>query len=249
MNEVSILDRKVYAIPEAANLLGVNAYTLRYWLHGRRGQRPAEPVLRQKRQVDNKLLSWGEFIEAGHLVAYRRLDASLQQLRDYVADWRNFKRVAYPLAYLKPYVGPNSELLDHSPDGATWRHRDGQHQIASYKEFRTEAEFTLPGSPTDVQEESVVAFAKRIDFDGDTAIAYWPAGRNVQVVVHPMVKAGCPVIAGTATTTRMLSGCKKGGDTVEYLADVYRLLPSQIEEALQFETKLSSRELTAFVAA
>ena len=249
MSEESVLDRKVYMIPEAGNLLGVHQNTLRYWLHGQRGRREAEPVLRQERRIDDKLLSWGEFIEAGHLVAYRRMEASLQQLRDYVGDWRDRQGIPYPLAHLKPYVGPARELLDHSPDGAAWRHRDGQHQIAPHAAFRSEVEFIPPGSPSREQLVSVAAFASRIDFDGDTAICYWPAGRDIGVVVDPVLKAGCPVIEGTATTTRTIYGFNKGGDSAEYLADVYDLSVGQVKEAVRFEKKLRSRQITACVAA
>ena len=67
----TVLDREVYYQAEAARLLGINTATLGNWLDGYRNM---PPILRGKPRPrsGNRLITWGEFIEAGHLAAYRR---------------------------------------------------------------------------------------------------------------------------------------------------------------------------------
>ena len=157
--------------------------------------------------------------------------------------------IPYPLAHHKPHAGPRRELLDHEPDGRTWRQKDGQHQIPSEDgDFYTTADLDPDADPG--QSRSVEAFFGRVDFDGaDTAIRYWPAGRDSKVVVDPTRQAGRPSIEGTCIRTAALSGYHAGGDPVDYLARAYDLEVPQVEAAIDFERKLADRSVTAYIAA
>ena len=69
---VSILERPVYGVTEAAGLLGLRADRTRAWLDGyeRRGVR-YPPVVRSDATGDD-IVTWGEFVELGYLREYRR---------------------------------------------------------------------------------------------------------------------------------------------------------------------------------
>jgi hypothetical protein len=68
---VSILERPVYGMPEAAGLLGLRPDRARAWLDGyeRRGVR-YPPVIRVEPTGDD-IVTWGEFVELGYLREYR----------------------------------------------------------------------------------------------------------------------------------------------------------------------------------
>ena len=233
MGDVGVLDRNVFYTREAALLLGITTSTLTNWLDGyTRYGRVHAPVLRDDPRSSNgpRMVTWGEFIEAGHLAAYRRkARIPLQRLRAYVDDWRGKHGVPYPLAHRKPYVGPDRDLLDHN-DARVWRHKDGQVQMPS-------------------PEQSVDAFFDRIDFDGEIAKRYWPAGRDTQVVVDPTRQFGSPTIAGTCIRTSTLYGMNTGGDPTDWLAFSYGLETAQVEAAIDFERRLADRAIAAYVAA
>lgn len=69
---VEVLDRPIYAVAAAADLLRVPVRTLRRWLDGDpyRGRIYA-PVIRVEPTGCNDLM-WSEFVEAGLLAQYRR---------------------------------------------------------------------------------------------------------------------------------------------------------------------------------
>ena len=76
MPHVSILDRPVYGLGEAAGLLGLRSDRTRAWLDGydRLGVRYA-PVIREE-PTGEDIVTWGEFVELGYLresVSYTHL--------------------------------------------------------------------------------------------------------------------------------------------------------------------------------
>jgi len=235
VGDIEVLDRAVYFTSEAGRLLGVATATLNRWLDGHaRSGKFYEPILRdvpRPRPVAGpRVVTWGEFIEAGHLAAYRsRENVPLQRLRRYVDDWRGERGIPYPLAHKKPHVGPDRDLLDHDGE-RVWRHKDDQAQLPS-------------------PDPSVAAFFKRIDFDDGTAARYWPDGRDTPVVLDPSRQFGSPTVAGRSVRTATLYGMHAGGDSAEALADIYTLDVEQVRAAIRFEERLAERAISAYAAA
>jgi len=102
--QVSILDRPVYGVGEAAGLLGLRADRTRAWLDGydRLGVR-YPPVIRQE-PTGEDIVTWGEFVELGYLREYRRKGVPLQRLRPVIDELRREFATPYPLATARPYV-------------------------------------------------------------------------------------------------------------------------------------------------
>ena len=111
--EATILDREVYAMSEAARLLGVRTARLRSWVDGyRRAGRTYEPVIRLH-PTGSDVLTWGEFVEAGYLREYRiKHEISLQRLRPAIIALREQFGVPYPLAHAKPYVADRELVFE-----------------------------------------------------------------------------------------------------------------------------------------
>ncbi|OLT13377.1 hypothetical protein BJF78_03280 [Pseudonocardia sp. CNS-139] len=78
---LALLDRPVYGMSRAARLLGLRTDGLRRWVDGyeRKGT-THRPVIRE-RTTGADIVTWGEFVEAGHLREYRSQQVSLQYLR------------------------------------------------------------------------------------------------------------------------------------------------------------------------
>ena len=55
------------------------------------------------------------------------------------------------------------------------------------------------------------------------------------IVINPRVRFGRPVIDGSGVSTSAVARFSRGGETVEELADEYRLRPEQIQEAICYE--------------
>ena len=111
-SNVSILERPVYGIGEAAGLLGLRADRARAWLDGyERSGTPYAPVIRPER-TGAEIVTWGEFVELGYLREYRRKDVALQRLRPVIQELRRALGTPYPLATAKPYVFDKELVLD-----------------------------------------------------------------------------------------------------------------------------------------
>ncbi|MCA1694368.1 MAG: DUF433 domain-containing protein, partial [Actinobacteria bacterium] len=103
-HSMSILERPVYGVSEAAGLLGLRTDRARAWLDGyeREGSLYA-PVIRVESSGED-VVTWGEFVELGYLREYRRKGVPLQRLRPVIDELRREFDTPYPLATSKPYV-------------------------------------------------------------------------------------------------------------------------------------------------
>jgi len=91
---VSILERPVYGLAEAAGLLGLRPDRIRAWLDGydRLGVR-YNPVVREE-PTNEDIVTWGEFVELGYLREYRRNGVPLQLVRAAVAYEEQLRSLA-----------------------------------------------------------------------------------------------------------------------------------------------------------
>ncbi|MGH6954081.1 MAG: DUF433 domain-containing protein, partial [Alphaproteobacteria bacterium] len=81
---------------------------------------------------------------------------------------------------------------------------------------------------------------REIEFDEETELArrWWPQGRQVPVVLDPMIAFGAPVIAGTRVPTAILARYAETRP-VSAVADAFELPVERIEAAVDFESRLA----------
>lgn len=215
---VEILARPLYHLADAARLLHMAPSTLRYWVEGDQERRP---VLRDQ-ATGNPTLTWGEFVEAGLLRAYRRLhDVSLQHLRVVIRILRDEFGVPYPLAHFHPFVSGNRRLVlkaqqeaDLRPEDAiVWQIEDGQL----------------------VLRDAVSQYLERVDFyEGDgAALRMYPLGRDTQILIDPRRSSGSPTIRGVRTDA--LAELVDAGEPIEQVLEDFDLDQQELRAALAFE--------------
>ena len=109
---MTTLNRRVYSLADAAEILRISPSTLAWWLEGgRRGKREYPPVIRSE-PTGERSLTWAEFVEAGLLRQYRRdLGVRLYEMRAFIASLRGELGVEHPLADAGPWVGEGPRLL------------------------------------------------------------------------------------------------------------------------------------------
>ena len=181
LNAVTVLEREVYEVGEAARLLGLHVRTLRNWLEGYSAHGKSYPPVLREAATGSDLLTWGEFVEAGYLAEYRRVQkVPLPRIRDYIEDWRARLGVPYPLAHQQPYVGPDHDLMDPAEteggDTIMYRFRDGQLTMTPWAR----------------------EFFHKIDFEHQIAQRIWPDGKDQRVVIDPQRAFGAPPWTGCA---------------------------------------------------
>lgn len=221
---VTMLDRPLYGVGQAAGLLGVRgSATLWRWLDGyHRGDTVYPPVIRPE-PTGIDVLTWGEFVEARYLARLRDSGVSLQALRGVVERLREQFNTEYPLAHAKPFF-------------------DGQDVV-----MRVQEEEKLPKPLRIVVVKNgqtklstaAADFVRDIDYDEDVAARVRPAGRTSPVVIDPARGFGMPSLVGRNLRTEVLAELSLAGDSNESIAAAYDLTTDQVEAALRFELQVA----------
>lgn len=85
-------------------------------------------------------------------------------------------------------------------------------------------------------KDLVEPYCKKLDFDAIDTLAnqFWPLGKDRSIVVDPKHRFGEPVIAGTNISADVIASIAASGDSIEMIADIYRLKPSQVKDAVAY---------------
>ncbi len=218
-----LLDRPMYEYAQAAHLLQMSASTLRWWLEGRDDYRP---VLREK-PTGSGVLTWGEFVEARYVRAYRKdHNVSLQHIRLFIDRLRHETGARYPLATEKPWVGPGRRLLLNAQrdlDPTLWSVYEpvsGQYLLTAPAQSFLDVVVFEP-----VEDESIVRRLR-------------PAGAASPVVIDPDLRAGLASVDGISTA--VIKELFDAGDTIEAISEDYDLDVSRTIAALDYELTLAA---------
>lgn len=215
---MTVLDRPVYGIGQAASLLGLATDRVHNWLDGySRSGRTYPPVVRAE-ATGSDVVTWGEFVELGYLREYRR-DVSLQRIRPVIARLREEYGTPYPLATHRPFVYDRELVLQIQEETGL------EQQLAIV--VRTGQEIML--------SEVAQRFFHKVEFDADsaTAVRWRPAGRFSPVVVDPTHAFGMPNVRGVAT--ERLYELVIAGDPFDDVASGYELSVEDVNAACAFE--------------
>lgn len=224
-NVVSILERQVYGISEAAGLLGLPPERTRAWLDGyeRRGVR-YPPVIRVEPTGDD-VVTWGEFVELGYLREYRRNRVPLQRLRPVIDELRRVFSTPYPLAVAKPYIYDKELVLE----------------IQERNDVPASIAIVISTGQTIALAAGAQRFLKKVEFDppGDGDVRRLrPAGAASPVVIDPLVRFGRPAVHGVAT--ERLWELHDAGEVVEGIAVSYEMSEESVRAAVAYEEQQRS---------
>lgn len=214
----SVLDREMYTEALAARLLGLPQSTLHYWLEGglRRG-RSYKPISRPE-PLGRRVVTWAEFVEAGWLSEYRNLNIPMTELRRFIDDLRDKFGVPYPLADRRPLVSGRKLVYD----AQTAADLGVEFYLVSV--VNQQSLLTAPGE----------AFAQRVEWEGDVAIAYKPDPNPGSTIrIEPDVRFGKPAVRGIST--EIIWEEDEAGENVDTIAETYRLDVADVRWALAYE--------------
>jgi len=217
VTNVFSLDRPVYGIAQAAQLLGLRPDRARAWLDGyTRSGTHYPPVVRDV-TTKSDLVTWGEFVELGYLRGYRQAAVALQRIRPVIARLRKEYHTPYPLAYYRPWVYDKELVLEAQeaeglPSSLAIVVRTGQEIMLS-----------------DVAK----GFMRRVEFDGDTARRWLPLGEFSPVVVDPSVAFGMPNVDGIST--ERLYELVVAGESLSEVANGYDISIDLLKNACAYE--------------
>lgn len=220
-SEISILERPVYEMGEAARLLGLRADLARGWLDGYQRAGTAYPPVIRPVPSGDKIVTWGEFVELGYLREYRRKRVPLQRLRPVIDELREQFGTPYPLATKRPHVYDKELVLKVQeridvPASIAIVIRSGQEIMLTPETSR---------------------FVKKVEFNpSGQVLRLRPAGEASPVVIDPLMRFGRPNVDGVAT--ERLWELHDAGETLEGIADGYEMDMHMVRAAVAYEEQL-----------
>jgi uncharacterized protein (DUF433 family) len=222
--ELSILERPVYGVSEAAGLLGLRPDRARAWLDGyeRAGVR-YPPVIREE-PTGAELATWGEFVELGYLREYRRKGVPLQRLRPVIEELRREYGTPYPLATARPYVYGKELVLE----------------VQERYDLPTPIAIVVRSGQQVLLADEAKQFFRKVEFDpvGQDANRIRPAGPASPVVIDPLVRFGRPSVSGVST--ERLWELSDAGETIEDIVTGYDLPEDEVRAAVAYEEQFRS---------
>jgi uncharacterized protein (DUF433 family) len=225
---ITVLERPLYTVAEAAYLLRLRPDKVRRWLDGyRRAGKAYDPVIR-KVSTGSDEVTWGEFVELGYLREFRDARVSLQTLRPFIILLRERFDIPYPLAHEGTYLADRRTLV-----------------LQMQKESGVDESLFMVIDPRQHGEQLVISpavpplnapveqFLHRVEFEGFVARRWMPFGRGSRVIVDPEQTFGIPTIRGIRT--EVLAEAFDAGESVDDLAEGYGLSRDEVEEAIRWE--------------
>jgi len=220
---VSILERPVYRVAEAASLLGLRPDRTRAWLDGyHRGDVRYDPLIRSEPSGDG-IVTWGEFVELGYLREYRRKGVPLQRLRPVIDELRREFQTPYPLATARPFVFGKELVLE----------------VQEKNELPSAIAIVIRSGQQILLADDASRFLKKVEFDrpqqGDVR-RIRPAGPASPVVIDPLVRFGRPSVQGVATDR--LWELFDAGESLDEIAAGYEMSVELVRAAVTYEEQL-----------
>jgi uncharacterized protein (DUF433 family) len=80
-------------------------------------------------------------------------------------------------------------------------------------------------------------FCEKIDFENDMAYRFWPKGKLKSVVIDPEHQFGQPIISETNILAETLYLLYKGGESIQFISNLYEIPPKKIIDAIDFYKK------------
>jgi uncharacterized protein (DUF433 family) len=216
----------LYSIPEAARLAHVSPNTVRRWLYGyvpnSRAPEATPPLFGES--PDSPFVSFLQLIEIVLASDFRKVShVKLDIVRRAYGTAKESWGVQYPFAHL------NLESLG----GHIIRWMKSEDKTAPSAQAVDEPEqWALPGL---VLEE-----IHKLDYEEQLAARWYPVGKEVPIVVDPLLSSGLPTIPSRGVTVGAIYRRWKDDQPISFIADDLQVDATLIERVLQYADKIAA---------
>lgn len=223
----TLIGRGVYSIAEAARLLRIQRDAITRWTRGysytwKGERRTAAPVFQSRlRESDVEVyLDFADLMEVGVLAQFRRYGVSWRSIRICAARVAEIRSSSHPFSARDFKTDGRSILLEMAPDT-----RDPKllNLVSDQFEFR----------------RVVQPLLKRVEYEGETPVRWWPTGKR-DIVVDPMFAFGAPIVHQRAIRTRVLADCYEAEGSYRAAAWWYEVPERLVKAAVAFEFSLAA---------
>ncbi|MBE9470423.1 MAG: DUF433 domain-containing protein [Dehalococcoidia bacterium] len=212
----------MYSFTEVAHLSHVSVSTVRNWLRGyvtKQGE--VEPLFKGHPE-EEKACSFLQLIEIVVAAQFRKAErVSFQTVRYAYDNAQEQWNLEYPFAHLELQAlgGHIIHVI---------RQRGPK---ISLQAIDQPSHWTLPGLVRETIDQ--------LDYEQELAARWYPAGKNIPIVVDPQISGGLPVVKGRGVTIEAIHKRFKAGQKMDFIAGDFELDFTVIEEVIRYREKLA----------
>lgn len=159
----------IYTYSEAAKILCMSSQTINYWILGR--NKDNSSAVLPLPELRDKTITFYDLIELYFVKSLRRAGVKLPVIRRVSKRLSVLFNTPYPFAHVNLYTDGHQILL-HDKDIQKYINAENRQIVFNY----------------------IDAFLKNLDFENNLAKAYWPLGKDKDVVLNPSYGFGAPVV-------------------------------------------------------
>ena len=207
----------MYSFGEAARLAHVSPSTVRNWLVGYKGGSREIPALFSSHTGDIPRVSFLQLIEIIVAAKFRKAGGvSYPRVYSAYANAQESYNLEFPFAHL------TLEALG----GHIIARMHGEEPGQSHQTLDSPAQWSLPGL--------VLETIHQIEYEGELAARWYPAGLNQPIVLDPRISTGIPTIVGRGVTVQTIRKRWKAGYKIDFIAQDLALETGLVETVLQY---------------
>ena len=213
--------QQMYEFGEAARLAKVSTTTVRNWFLGN-AQRESPPLFSEG-PAASSMISFLQLIETvvaaqfrnSDRVPYRNVHAAYRYARESLS-------VEFPFAHLQlePLGGHIIARLDGEQVGDSLQTLDAPEQ------------WSLPGL--------VLEVIRQIEYEGQYAARWFPAGKDSPIVIDPRIGSGIPTVKGRGVSVNTVFRRWRAGHKINFIAQDLELETDVVETVLQYGDRIAA---------
>lgn len=210
----------MYSYQEVSRLSHVSVSTIRNWLHGYSTDYGDVKPLFSNHPDDEKVCSFLELIEIVVAAKFRKAEhVPFQTVRNAYENGKKLFNQDYPFAHeeLKGYGGHIVHII-HVPG-------------ISLQAIDQPEQYTLP--------DLVQATLSQIEYERELASKWYPIGKDIPIVIDPLISAGLPIIQGRGITVEAIYKRFKADQEIAFIAEDFDIKPLVIEQVIRYREKVA----------
>ncbi len=205
----------MYSFTEVAHLSQVSVSTVRNWLLGYTTEQGEVQPLFKGHPEEGKTCSFLQLIEIVVAAKFRKAEhVPFKTVRHAYDNARKFYGLDYPFAGMElKAIGGHIVHIMRIPG-------------ASLQAIDQPEQFTLP----DLVQETI----GQLEYEYKLAARWYPAGKDIPIVVDPRISAGVPIVKGRGVTVEAIHKRFKAKQKMEFIARDFALKFGVVEEIIRF---------------
>jgi uncharacterized protein (DUF433 family) len=223
MARPDLIEAGIYTIPEAAELVGAPQASVRVWIEGHTGKQ--DPIIEnQLGQVAGKTaVSFANLMELRFIARFVKAGVGLREVRKIMREASETLRHPHPFATRTVFKTDGKKIV------AEIARRHGLELI-----------YDLRSRNYEMPNVVMKTFREDVIFDPNGEMAAWRPRINIapNVIVHPRIAFGRPVLERSQIPTETLAKAVKVEGNTRFVAGIFEVPERQVRQAVKFEKEL-----------